>query len=103
MSRVQGPQSRVRGRKFLQFVLLNVVMWVVMTVILLVLPDQLDRWLDLGVARAIGWAVAAALWVVAIERQWQARMGALARFPLQVLLWASSALVAMWLSDQFRL
>ena len=83
--------------------LLNVVMWLVMTVILIVLPDQLDRWLDLGVARAIGWAVAGALWVVAIERQWQARMGALARFPLQVLLWASSALVAMWLSDLFRL
>ena len=87
----------------MQFVLLNVVMWLVMTVILIVLPDQLDRWLDLGVARAIGWAVAGALWVVAIERQWQARMGALARFPLQVLLWASSALVAMWLSDLFRL
>jgi hypothetical protein len=85
-----------------RFVLLNVVLWVVMTAILIVLPDQLDRWLDLGVARAIGWAVAGALWVVAIERQWQARMGALARFPLQVLLWASSALVAMWLSDQFR-
>lgn len=83
--------------------LLNIVMWVLMTLILLVLPDQLDRWLDLGVARAIGWAVAGALWVVAIERQWQARMGALARFPLQVLLWVSSALVAMWLSDQFRL
>jgi hypothetical protein len=95
--------SKVLGPKFLQFVLLNAVMWVVMTTILLVLPDQLDRWMDLSVARAIGWAVAGALWVVAIERQWQARMGALARFPLQVLLWASAALVAMWLSDQFRL
>ena len=85
------------------FVLLNLVMWVLMTAILIALPDQLDRWMDLSVARAIGWAVAGALWVVAIERQWQARMGALARFPLQVLLWASAALVAMWISDQFRL
>jgi hypothetical protein len=78
-------------------------LWFVMTGILLVLPDQLVRWMDLSVGRAVAWAVAGAVWVVAIERQWQARMGALARFPLQVLLWVSSALVAMWLSDQFRL
>ncbi len=99
MSKVQSPKSR----GFLKFAGLNVALWLAMTVILLVLPDQLDRWMDLSVGRAIAWAVAGALWVVAIERQWQARMGALARFPLQVLLWASSAIVAMWLSDQFRL
>jgi len=86
-----------------RFIGLNVLLWFVMTAILLVLPDQLERWIDLSVARAIAWAVAGAVWVVAIERQWQARMGALARFPLQVLLWTSSALVAMWISDQFRL
>lgn len=85
------------------FIGLNVLLWFVMTAILLVLPDQLVRWMDISVGRAIAWAVAGAVWVVAIERQWQTRMGALARFPLQVLLWASSALVAMWLSDQFRL
>jgi hypothetical protein len=84
-------------------VLLNLVMWVVMTAILLVLPDQLERWMDITVGRAVAWAVAGSVWVVAIERQWQARMGALARFPLQVLLWVSSALVAVWLSEQFRL
>jgi len=84
-------------------VLLNLVMWVVMTTILLVLPDQLERWMDIIVGRAVAWAVAGSVWVVAIERQWQARMGALARFPLQVLLWVSSALVAVWLSEQFRL
>lgn len=81
----------------------NVGMWLVMTAILVALPDQLDRWLDLSMARAVGWAVAGAVWVVAIERHWQARMGALARFPLQVVLWASAAMAAMWLSDQFRL
>lgn len=86
-----------------QFVGLNLFMWVVMTAILLVLPDQLVRWMDISVGRAVAWAVAGAVWVVAIERHWQARLGALARFPLQVLLWVSSALVAMWLSDQFRL
>lgn len=85
-----------------RFLGLNVVMWVVMTGILVALPDQLDRWMDLSVARAVAWAVAGAVWVVAIERQWQSRMGALARFPLQVLLWASAALAAMWISDQFR-
>jgi hypothetical protein len=86
-----------------QFVGLNLFMWVVMTAILLVLPDQLVRWIDISVGRAVAWAVAGAVWVVSIERHWQARLGALARFPLQVLLWVSSALVAMWLSDQFRL
>ena len=78
-------------------------MWLVMTGILVVLPDAMDRWMDLSIARAIAWAFAGALWVVAIERQWQARMGALARFPFQVALWVSSALAAMWLSDQFRI
>ncbi|MBP6715891.1 MAG: hypothetical protein KA205_03450 [Acidobacteria bacterium] len=102
MSRVQSPWSTFWGRTF-GFVILNVMLWFVMTGILLVLPDQLVRWMDLSVGRAVAWAVAGAVWVVAIERQWQARMGALARFPLQVLLWVSSALVAMWLSDQFRL
>lgn len=88
---------------FWQFAALNVLMWLVMTAILLVLPDQLVRWLDIMVGRAVAWAVAGSLWVVVIERHWQARMGALARFPLQVVLWVSSALVATWLSDQFRL
>lgn len=101
-SKSRSPRSKVRRRGLVTFAALNVAMWLVMTAILLVLPDQLDHWMDLAVARAIAWAVAGAVWVVAIERQWQARMGALARFPLQVLLWASSALVAMWLSDQFR-
>ena len=89
-------------RRIGRFVGLNVVLWLVMTAILVVLPDQLDRWLDLSVARALAWAVAGAVWVVSIEREWQARMGALARFPLQVVLWASAAVAAMWISDQFR-
>ena len=85
------------------FIGLNIVMWLVMTAILIILPDQLDRWVDISIGRAIAWAVACAVWVLAIERQWRTRMGALARFPLQVLLWASSAIVATWLSDQFRI
>jgi hypothetical protein len=103
---VQSPGSDVvpdAKSGFWGFVGLNLVMWVVMTGILLVLPDQLDRWMEITVGRAVAWVVAGAVWVVAVERQWQARMGALARFPLQVILWVSSALVAVWLSDQFRL
>jgi hypothetical protein len=84
------------------FIGLNAVMWVVMTAILVILPDALDRWVDITIARAFAWAVAGSVWVVAIERQWRARMGALARFPLQVGLWASAALVATWISDLFR-
>lgn len=104
MIKVQHPTSARHHRVGLwPFIGLNLLLWMVMTLILLVLPDQLDRWMDLTVARAIAWAVAGAVWVISIERQWQSRMGALARFPLQVSLWASSALVAMWLSDQFRL
>jgi hypothetical protein len=86
-----------------RFLALNAAMWVVMTIILIALPDQLERWMDISIGRAMAWAVAGALWVVVVERQWQSRMGALARFPLQVVLWASSALAAMWISDQFRL
>lgn len=101
IDRPRAPKVRKPGLG--RFVALNIVLWVVMTTILVVLPDQMDRWLDLSVARAIGWAVAGSVWVVAIEREWRTRMGALARFPLQVLLWASSALAAMWISDLYRL
>jgi hypothetical protein len=84
------------------FVVLNAVLWLAMTTILVIVPDALDRWIDLTIARAIAWAIASGLWVIVIERQWRARMGALARFPLQVGLWASAALVATWISDLFR-
>lgn len=84
------------------FIGMNVVMWLVMTAILVVLPDALDKLVDIAIARAIGWAVAGGVWMVAIERHWRARMGALARFPFQVVLWVSSALAATWFSDLFR-
>ena len=50
----------------------------------------------------LSWAVAGGVWVVVIEREWQERMGAVSRFFLQVVLWGSSALLAIWISDQFR-
>jgi hypothetical protein len=89
-------------RPLRRFVLVNLGVWLAMTLILIALPDLIERWLPLVLARAVSWPVAGAVWVVAIERQWQQRMGALPRFFFQVLLWGSSALLASWVSDQFR-
>ena len=84
------------------FVVANVLVWCVMTVILVVVPDWLERWLPLDVSRVIGWAVACGVWVVAVEPQWQVRYGPLARFAAQLVLWVSAALFALWVSDEFR-
>ena len=84
------------------FVLANAAVWLVMTVILVVVPDALERWIGFEIARVVGWAVACSIWVVAIERQWQRRVGPLARFGLQLLLWVSAALTASYISEQVR-
>lgn len=85
------------------FLIANVFVWLAMVVILVVLPDQLERWLPLAVTRVVGWAVACGLWVITVETQWKQRVGPFWRFALQFLLWVGAALVAMWLDDQFRL
>lgn len=74
-------------------------MWVVMTVTLVLVPDALDEWLGLEVARVVGWAVAGTLWMLTVERQWQARVGVIWRFVLQLTIWISAALVAIWVSE----
>ena len=84
------------------FVLANAGVWLVMTAILVVVPDLLEGWMPLELARVFGWAVACSVWVIAIERQWQQRVGPLARFGLQLALWVLAAVVATWISDQFR-
>jgi hypothetical protein len=89
-------------RPFHRFVATNVLVWLAMTIILIVLPDLIEPWVPLSFGRAIGWAVAGGVWVIVIEWEWQERMGALPRFFLQVVLWGSSALLAIWISDQFR-
>ena len=91
-----------RARLGWRFLLLNVGVWLAMVVILVVVPDQLEQWMPQPVARVLGWAVAGSVWVVAVEVQWQRRLSALGRFGLQLLLWVSAALLAMWISDQFR-
>jgi hypothetical protein len=39
---------------------------------------------------------------VTVEEQWKMRYGPLARFALQLVLWVSAAVFALWLDDQFR-
>ena len=84
------------------FVLKSALIWLVMVVILVLVPDALERWMSLQIGRVIGWAVACGVWVVAVERDWQQRFGPLSRFALQLVLWVGAALLAIWISDQFR-
>lgn len=85
------------------FVLATAAVWLLMTVILVLVPDALERWLGLEIARVVGWAVACGVWVVTIESQWQARVGPFKRFVFQLLLWISAALVAIRISEMTRL
>jgi hypothetical protein len=84
------------------FIGANVGVWVAMVAILVVVPDTLEAWLPIQFARVVGWAVACAVWVVAVERYWQARVGPFVRFAAQLVLWVSAAVLAIWISDQFR-
>ena len=84
------------------FLLANLAVWLVMVVILVVVPDYLERWIPLEFARVVGWAIAGSIWVVVIEREWQRRAGPFVRFLLQLVLWVSAALLAIWISDQAR-
>jgi hypothetical protein len=86
----------------LGFVAVNLVMWLLMTTLLVVVPDTLERWVGFELSRAIGWAVACAVWVVTLESAWKARTGVFVRFVVQLALWVSAALVAAWISDQAR-
>jgi hypothetical protein len=90
------------SRPWRGFVAANLLVWLLMTVILVLVPDLLDTWIRLEVARVFGWAVAGSVWVVTLERHWQARIGPLWRFTLQLLLWSSAALVAIWISEITR-
>jgi hypothetical protein len=86
----------------MRFFLKNALVWLLMVVVLVVVPDALEPTLGLEMARMIGWAVAFPIWMVVVERDWQARFGPLARVALQVPLWIGAALLAMWISDQSR-
>lgn len=85
-----------------RFVLRNVLVWLLMVTILVVVPDQLEHWMPFEITRVIGWAVAVGVWVIVVEQEWRARVGPIARFGFQLVLWVSAALLASWLSAQFR-
>jgi len=85
-----------------RFVVTNAGVWLVMTTILVVVPDQLERWMPLQFARVVGWVIACGVWVIAVEAEWKARFGPVMRFAAQVVLWLSAALIAIFISDLFR-
>ena len=76
--------------------------WLVMVAVLVLVPDALERVLSLQVARICGWVLASGLWVAILEREWRERFRPVTRFTLQIGAWLSAALVAIWISDQFR-
>ena len=84
------------------FIGANVLVWLIMVLILVLVPDLLQRWMAVEIARFLGWAVACAVGVIALERHWQQRVGPFARFGLQLLLWVGAALVAIWISEQVQ-
>jgi hypothetical protein len=90
------------GTRTVAFVVANVLVWVLMTAILVVVPDFLEGWVGLEISRVLGWAVACGVWVVVVESQWKARFGPLTRFAVQLVLWVGAALVAIWISDHAR-
>jgi hypothetical protein len=84
-------------------VVTNAVVWLLMVVILVLVPDWLERWVRLDVARVIGWALAGGFWMLSVEADWQARFGPFARFSCQMVLWVGAALLAIYISEQARI
>lgn len=80
----------------------SVVVWLIMVVVLVLVPDALEAWMPLDIARICGWVLASGIWVAVLERDWRERVAPLPRFVLQVVIWMSAALVAIYISDQFR-
>ena len=91
-----------RGKSHTLFVVLNLVVWLLMTAILVVVPDRLEPAMGLALARVIGWVVACGVWVIVVEHQWRARFGVLVRFAGQLVLWVTAVVLASWISEQAR-
>lgn len=92
----------MRRRSGLAFGLRSAVVWIVMVAVLVVVPDALERWMPLQIARVCGWVLASGIWVAVLERDWQERFRPIPRFALQIAIWLSAALTAIFISDQFR-
>ena len=89
-------------RTTLSFGVRSGVVWLVMVVVLVVVPDALEPWTGFQIARVVGWVLASGIWVAVVERDWQERFRPVARFVLTVVIWLSAALLAIWISGQFR-
>jgi hypothetical protein len=101
-ARLNGAGGQAKGPrpKGSSFVLKNLIVWLLMVVVLVLVPDTLEPWLGIEIARVIGWAVAFPVWMIVVEREWQARFGPMTRVALQVPLWIGAALLAIWISEQ---
>jgi hypothetical protein len=86
-----------------RFVVQSGVVWIVMIVVLILVPDALEDWMSLTVARVCGWVLASGIWVAVVEREWRARFSPIPRFLLQTAIWLSAALIAIYISDYFRM
>ena len=96
--KAQGQTGRARDLS--SFLFKNLIVWLLMVVVLVLVPDTLEPWLGIEVARVVGWGVAFPVWMVVVERDWQVRFGPMARVALQVPLWITAALLAIWISEQ---
>jgi hypothetical protein len=85
------------------FVFRNVIVWIAMTSILVIVPDSLERWLGLEIARIAGWVGACAVWVVSVESLWKARYRVLPLFFIRITFWLSTAWVAIKISELYRI
>ena len=70
--------------------------------VLIFVPDLLESWMPLHIARVCGWVLASGIWVAVLERDWRERFSPLPRFLLQCAAWLSAALIAIEISDYFR-
>jgi hypothetical protein len=96
-------RQRLSMRGSLLFLARISLAWIVMTAILVVVPDALERWVSIEIGRVAGWAVAVSVWVIVVEPHWRARFGPFVRVALQLGLWMTSAMTAIWISEQARL
>jgi hypothetical protein len=95
--------TRLRRPPTARFLATNVAVWLLMVVVLVLVPDWLERRLGLALARVVGWAVAGGFWFVSVERAWQQRYGPFTRFALQTVLWVAAVLLASFISEQARI
>ena len=85
------------------FVARSGAVWFGMVLVLIVVPDALEDWMPLPMARVCGWVLASGIWVAVVERDWRARFSPVPRFLLQTAIWLSAALIAIYVSDYFRM